>query len=192
VDEAESTDPSWFYRRGAGPLFDLGVYALHGITGLLGPVRSVTAMSSRRLPELLVEGGVAKGRTIPVEVDDSSLLLLDFGDGLHASLDTSYNVLATKSPPFELYGSDGVIALYPQAGEGAPLLELYRDGRWEQPEVPGPRWHLGAGIPDFLAAVTERRKPTISAEQARHVVEVIVKAYRAADTGQTQTIERRF
>jgi predicted dehydrogenase len=192
VDEAESTDPSWFYRPGAGPLFDLGVYALHGITGLLGPVRSVTAMSSRRLPELLVEGGIAKGRRIPVEVDDSSLLLLDFGDGLIASLDTSYNVLATKSPPFELYGSEGVIALSPQASEGAPLVELYRDGRWEQPEVPGPRWHLGSGVPDFLAAVSERRKPTISAEQARHVVEVIVKAYRAAESGQTQAIERTF
>lgn len=155
-------------------------------------MRAVAAMSARRLPELVVEGGVARGRRIPVEVDDASLLVLDFGDGLHSTLDTSYNVLATKSPPFELYGSEGVIALHPQAGEGSPLLELFRDGRWEQPDVPGPRWHLGAGIPDFLGAIADRRKPTISAEQARHVVEVIVKAYRAAETGQTQRIERAF
>jgi predicted dehydrogenase len=191
VDDLESTDPSWFYRPGGGPLFDLGVYALHGLTGILGPVLRVTALSARRLPELVVEGGAARGRRIPVEVDDSTLLLLDFGDGVMASLDASYNVLASRRPQLELYGSEGVLAVQPQARSG-PLVELHRGGEWTQPEVPGPAWHLGSGIPEFLAAIRERRRPAISAEQARHVLEVCVRAYEAARTGQTQAVERSF
>ena len=30
-------DPTWFYKKGAGPLPDMGVYGLHSITGILGP-----------------------------------------------------------------------------------------------------------------------------------------------------------
>jgi predicted dehydrogenase len=191
VDELESTDPSWFYRPGGGPLFDLGVYALHGLTGILGPVRQVSALSARRLPELIVEGGAARGRRIPVEVDDTSLLLLDFGDGVLTSLDASYNVLASRRPQFEFYGSEGVLALQPQAHQG-PLIELYRDDEWTQPDVPGPPWHLGSGIAEFLSAIAERRRAAISAEHARHVLEVCVRAYDSARTGQTHLIERSF
>src|SRR5580704_5345992 len=32
-------DPSWFYAKGAGPLFDMGVYGLDRITAMLGPAR---------------------------------------------------------------------------------------------------------------------------------------------------------
>jgi predicted dehydrogenase len=37
------TDPSWFYQQGSGPLFDIGVYGIHELTGILGPARRVTA-----------------------------------------------------------------------------------------------------------------------------------------------------
>ena len=35
--EGWPTDPTWFYKPGAGPLVDLGVYALHTLTGLYWP-----------------------------------------------------------------------------------------------------------------------------------------------------------
>ncbi len=33
------TDPSWFYQEGSGPLFDVGVYGIHEMLGLLGPAQ---------------------------------------------------------------------------------------------------------------------------------------------------------
>ena len=33
----------WYYKTGGGPLFDLGVYNITTLTGLLGPVKNVTA-----------------------------------------------------------------------------------------------------------------------------------------------------
>lgn len=193
-----STDPTWFYQPGAGPLLDLGVYALTTLTGLLGPVRQVTALSGRQVPELVIEGGVAQGRRITVAVDDTTLLLLDFGNATFAMVDASYNVLATRRPQFEIYGSSGVITMNPQQ-PAPPQIEVYRgedlptgEPRWERPAVPGPRWHLGAGIPHFLECLRDRRRPIISGEHARHVLEVMLKAYAAATEGRTQTITRLF
>ena len=34
------SDPSPFFARGGGPLADMGVYPLHAITGILGPVET--------------------------------------------------------------------------------------------------------------------------------------------------------
>src|SRR5215813_15099673 len=43
-------DPTWFYAKGAGPLLDMGVYGLDRITAVLGPARSVAAMSGVTTP----------------------------------------------------------------------------------------------------------------------------------------------
>jgi len=43
------TGPNWasfFYAEGGGSMPDLGVYNLTSLTGLLGPAKSVTAMTS--------------------------------------------------------------------------------------------------------------------------------------------------
>lgn len=46
-------DSSWYHLRseGGGPLFDTGVYALHTVTGVLGPAKRVVAFSSLCIPE---------------------------------------------------------------------------------------------------------------------------------------------
>ncbi|MGH2459527.1 MAG: Gfo/Idh/MocA family protein, partial [Chloroflexota bacterium] len=52
ADVLSNIDPSWYYRKpGGGPLYDMTVYALHGITGILGPARRVTALSGVRIQE---------------------------------------------------------------------------------------------------------------------------------------------
>ena len=75
-----SIDPSWYFRKpGGGPLYDMTVYALHGLTGILCPAKKVTAFSGVRLPQRSFAG-----RIIPTEADDNTLMLLDFGDSLFA------------------------------------------------------------------------------------------------------------
>ena len=46
--ESWHPDPRFFYQRGAGPLFDMGVYYVTALVALLGPVARVTA--SARTP----------------------------------------------------------------------------------------------------------------------------------------------
>ena len=49
-----SSDPTWFYRPGGGPIFDMGVYAIHKLTALMGPAKRVFAFSGIAVPERIV------------------------------------------------------------------------------------------------------------------------------------------
>ena len=49
--------PDWdpfFYEPGGGPMFDLGVYNITTLTGLLGPAKRVMAMAGIAIPERIV------------------------------------------------------------------------------------------------------------------------------------------
>ncbi len=62
-DPLSNIDPSWYYRKpGGGPLYDMTVYALHGLTGILGPARRVTAMSGVRIKERDADGALRRRR----------------------------------------------------------------------------------------------------------------------------------
>jgi predicted dehydrogenase len=52
-----------------------------------------------------------------------------------------------------------------------------------------PEAHVYNDIMHLVECVRDDRRPIPSGEHARHVVEIIEKAYRAAETGQAQTLE---
>src|SRR5436309_68789 len=77
----ELGDPTPFYREGVGPVFDHGVYRLHEMTMVLGPVRRVQAMGSIARPLRRVKGGPLKDQTIEVTTPDHVLIHLEFASG---------------------------------------------------------------------------------------------------------------
>ena len=121
-------DPTWFYQKGSGPLFDMGVYGIHEITGLLGPAQRVTAFSGITDPTRTVNGGPFKGKQIEVTTDDNVLLMLDFGQATFAVIDGTFNVNAAKSPKIEIFGRAGTINVNNKhdVNAGAPPIEVYR------------------------------------------------------------------
>src|SRR4030095_3708901 len=94
----------WFYRAGGGAVFDLGVYNLTTLTGLLGPVQRVGARAGVAIPERLV-----KGKSVKVEAEDNAQLLLDFGDGCLATITTGFTIQQYRGPGIELFGTSGTI-----------------------------------------------------------------------------------
>ena len=192
-----TTDPTWFYKKGSGPLYDLAIYALHMLTGIIGPAKRVTAFSGISIPEVIVRSGVVKGKKIKVEVDDNSLLLLDFGDNTFAYIDATYCMKVRRGPGVTFYGSEGIVT-GGHFGQGP--LEVYT----EKEEVVGLRgwitplddnklnWILANGVLDLADCISEDKKPIISAEHAKHVMEIIIKAYEAAKSGQTQNLTTTF
>jgi predicted dehydrogenase len=204
-------DPSWYYKRGGGPQRDVTVYMLHSLTGVLGPARSVAAMSGRALPER-----TWRDKTIPVEVDDNTLLLLDWGDatfgmaGGHSCM--TGQLLQWGS--MGIYGSDGAIeTLEIEPLSGHPT-KLYLNSRHAIPELadtvdgvyapPGwlphvtpehaaiPEPHVYADIIHCADCILGLSQPIASVEHAAHVVEIIEKGYIAAQTGQTQQLRSTF
>lgn len=209
-----AVDPSWYYRPAGGPLRDVTVYMLHSLTGILGPAKRVTAMSGVRTP---VEHW--RGREIPVEVDDNSLLLLDFGEatfavaGGHASRTGALMQWGAMG----LYGTAGAIEtleIEPLSGHPTRLSITARDGAPEEsglrraadgtfvttdwlpavtPEhaaIPEP--HVYADIIHAVDCIERGTPPIVSGAHGAHVVEIIEKGYAAAQSGQTQTLESTF
>ncbi|HEX2035345.1 MAG TPA: Gfo/Idh/MocA family oxidoreductase [Chloroflexota bacterium] len=191
-------DPTWFYKAGAGPILDLGVYAFHELTGILGPVKRVTSFAGIAMPERPIRSGPAQGKTIQVEVEDNALTLLDFGNSTFAVVDSTYCVQAAKGPRTEFYGSSGTININERRGEQPPI-ELYREDEtldlrgWMPVPIEGARgWSLASGVEHLADCIREGRKPVISATHARHCLEVMLKSMEAARTGVAQEVSTTF
>jgi predicted dehydrogenase len=186
-----TSDPTPYFRRGGGPLVDLGVYPLHAITGLMGPARRVAALSSRVHDTFTVPDGPAVGRRVEVEVDDTWAILLDLGQGRIATVEANYSSHGTKAAELELMGTRGTIALslldvsaplHVFAGGGWTAMPVPRTGRDEGPD------HL-LGVEHLLDRIDDGAPPLLSAAHAIHVLEIIEGAERASRAGAFATLE---
>ncbi|HLV79942.1 MAG TPA: Gfo/Idh/MocA family oxidoreductase, partial [Chthonomonadaceae bacterium] len=198
-DVLSNINPAWYWRKpGGGPLYDMTVYGLHALTGILGPARRVTAMSGVGLP-----AREYRGQSYPVDADDNTLLLLDFGDTVFAFV---YGTLAGTLTQFgqpDFYGTKGSIVGL--KFNGAPLDYPGREeaesakggGNVLLPHVVGPHRdldeaHVFEDVMQLVDWVRDGVPSLCTAEHARHVVEIIEAGYRAAETGQTQPLTTTF
>jgi predicted dehydrogenase len=193
-DVLSNVDPSWYYRRpGGGPLYDMTVYGLHTLTGILGPAKRVTAFSGVALTEREY-----RGQMVPCDMDDNTVMLLDFGDTVFAFV---YGTMAGHigrgfQPSF--FGTKG--SLVGQEFNGKPIEYEDRDpeaGRAWLPHVVGPHReveesHVFEDIMQLADLVREGIPTVATAEHARHVIDIIESAYRSAETGQAQGLRTSF
>jgi predicted dehydrogenase len=189
------SDPSQYFARGAGPAMDMGVYPLHALTGLLGPARRVTALTSRTSTSFTVLDGPAEGKEVPIEVDDNWQMILDLGGGRLATIDANNCVQGTRAPQLELLGRKGTIALnlldvsapieVLRAGSGWETVELPRTGRAAGPD------HL-LGIEHLVDCITRGKEPVLSIDHAMHVIEIIEGAARSSESGTISSLNSMF
>jgi predicted dehydrogenase len=201
-------DPTWFYQQGSGPLFDMGVYGIHEITGILGPAARVVAYSGITAPTRLVYGGPFAGTEIKVTAHDNALLMLDFGQSTFAVVDGTFNVLAARSPKIEIFGLAGVINVYePLPDDPVPMsLEVFR-----LDALPGMRGWVKPTYTESLFAPDRTEKlqravlvdhlvdciragqaPVLSADHARHALEIMLKAQESARDGVVKGLNTTF
>jgi predicted dehydrogenase len=197
-------DPSWYFRKpGGGPMYDMAVYALHSLTAVLGPARRVTAMSGIVLPEREF-----MGRKVPVEMDDNTIALLDYGGGAMAVVHgTAAGMLIDDFGAGQFFGTDGSIRGLYLNGEpfdfpGRELTTHAPTSDWEAqmrtlPHVIGPHReipesHVFEDVMQLVDWVRDSKPSLATAEHARHVIDIIESAYRSAETGQTQELTTTY
>lgn len=179
----------WFYRgQGGGPLFDLGVYNLTTLTGLIGPVRRVAAMSGIAVPRRSV-GGVR----ITVEADDNFQVLLDFGDAVYAALTTGFTIQALRTPAVELYGSTGTIQMLGADWQPAGY-EVWENevGAWTLYDESAPEWDYADGLRHLVESIRSGVAPRLTPEHAVHVLEVMLLALQSGRDGRTRELTTSF
>jgi predicted dehydrogenase len=200
-DVLSNIDPSWYFRKpGGGPLYDVAVYPLHALTGILGPARRVTALSGLRIPERPF-----MGRMVPCDADDTTLMLLDFGESVFAFVygTVAGSVTQGFSPSF--FGTQGSIAGTKLNGQpidypGRDIAEQSTDGLGTYrllPHVQGSHrdleeMHVFEDIMQLVDWIRDGIPSIVTAQHARHVVEIIEAAYRAAETGTSQGLKTSF
>lgn len=196
-DVLSNINPAWYFRKpGGGPLYDMTVYGLHTMTGILGPAKRVTAFSGVRVHEREF-----RGEMLPTDMDDNTLIILDFGDSLFAFV---YGVAAgglpdTWGPVF--FGTRGTIN--GDKLNGKPIDHPGREiaekegGLSVLPHVVGPHRsiqeaHVFEDIMQLVDWIREDKPTIVTAEHARHVIEIFDAAYRSAETGQAQDLRTTF
>jgi predicted dehydrogenase len=182
-------DSTWYYQPGSSPILDLGVHGLSQITTILGPVRRLACFSGRSLPERVTTAGPFAGKRIEVNIDDNSLLMLDFGAATFSYLDATYCVEASLGPRLEIHGNEGTIAL---AGRGEVRLYRSADKAWSDVPVPEAPPVRDLGVLHTVEHLREGTPLRLTAEHGRHLVEIMTQAPEAAATGRTLEMNTTF
>jgi predicted dehydrogenase len=172
------------------------------VTWLLGPARRVTAMSGVAIPRRSW-----KDRAIDVEMDDNTHFILDFGDARYVVFSSHFIRGSRQVPSLELYGETGAIIMGGRSEGGYELYaasdERDRGGFVERRidvGAPEPSGAAAEGLDHYIIGdlvhladcILEGREPALSAEQARHVVEIIDKTYESARLGTTLELTTTF
>jgi len=190
-------DPSWYYKKGGGPLADMGIYSIHSMIDLFGAVREVFAYANR--PVTFKQWG---DKHINVEALDNYTVSLKFTNGMIAQLLTGFcaNPALMGWGSMTIVGSNGSIELRRKPGEGS-IYEVFHSGLLgtdscirefgsglaSEHDAIGEA-HVGLDIIDFIESVSESRPPAASAQTAYHAICVLEAVAKSTESNHPQTV----
>src|SRR5260221_777010 len=192
--------PTWsafFYEKGGGSMPDLGVYNLASLTGLLGPARSVVAMTSIVTPERVVDN---KGK-IKVEAEDNAMVLMEHANGALSHVQCGFNYFdpyghegaGQDRPTISVWGTKGNMNLV--GYDWAPFVVDMATVDNEQtvryvPDRGAYVWQQGASV--ISESLATHIEPLINAEHALHVLEIMEAARESQASGRRITLQSVF
>ncbi|MGQ0434906.1 MAG: Gfo/Idh/MocA family protein, partial [Microthrixaceae bacterium] len=180
-------DPDFFYKRGAGPLFDMGPYYFTTLVQLLGPARSVTGAARITRAKRPINSDPRRGELIDVETPTHVTSVIEHVSGPITTLVTSFDIADWRPASFEVFGTEGTLSVPdPNTFEGPVMVK-----RWGEPaftEVPLVDTSLpqqrGIGLADMLWAQRSGRAHRVSGDLALHVLELMAGTLRASESGE--------
>ena len=185
------TGPTWssfFYEPLGGSMPDLGVYNMATLTGLLGPAKSVMAMTSIVNKEREIdEKGIVK-----VKEEDNAHILLEHDNGVISHIMCGFNYFdpfghEAKNQTLhsiQIFGDKGNIRLIGYDWEPKSVV---LDNSWtEAPQVVqtddgGYQWQEGATR--IAGALSKNIEPRINVLHSLHVLEIIEAARKSSKEG---------
>jgi len=190
----------WFYQKGGGSLFDLGVYNITTLTGWLGPVTSVFALAGPAIPVRTMDDG----SKVRVEADENIVVNLDFGHGTFGVVQCGFFIgKVDERASIEVLGTKGTINLLgydwapggiefgsPRGDEGHLAATSNHGWGLLAKDQRGWSWEHGAGM--LAEALATGRKPVMTGEHAFHVLEVMLGALKSAKSRRIVPIRSKF
>jgi predicted dehydrogenase len=205
-------DPEFFYKRGGGPILDIGPYYLGALVNLLGPIARVQAQGTIGFAERVVSAeGPRAGHRITVETPTTVMALIEFVAGAHVTLAMSWDVWKHGHPAIELYGTEGSLRVPDPNFFGGSVGFTERDGEWQDesaasmpygaPNYRSPSWpesrpsqanYRCLGLAELASAATAGTPHRSSGRVALHVLEAMYGILQAAESGRPVVIETQI
>ncbi|NQU41268.1 MAG: Gfo/Idh/MocA family oxidoreductase [Lentisphaerae bacterium] len=183
--ESWHPNPAFFYLEGAGPMFDMGPYYMTALVHLLGPVKRVSAITTRAFRERIATCKEHFGEMLPVEVPTHCSGALEFHSGAVVSVTISFDVHKHSHSPIELYGTEGSLRVPDPNTFGGPV-ELFTPttNAW-QPQALSHGYAdnmRSIGAADMAYAILGKRTHRASGDLAYHVLEIMHAFEKSSDT----------
>lgn len=198
-------DPEFYYKRGGGPMMDMGPYYVTALVQLLGQAQGVMGMTKKTFDRRMITSAPHRGEMIDVEVDTHLCGNILFSSGAIASIFTTFDVYYTNQARFEVYGTKGTLIVPDPNRFGGPVM-LYRPedfvrGPAVDPALqkvdfnPYPAYKQmpllfdyrensrGLGLADMCRAIETGRPWRADCQQQRHVLEILTGFEKASRAG---------
>ena len=207
-------DPAFYYKRGGGPMLDMGPYYVTALVQLLGEAKGVSALTKKSFSERLITSAPHYGEKITVDVDTYLAGNILFSSGAIASVFTTFDVHYTNQARFEVYGTKGTLVVPDPNTFGGPIL-LYRP----EDAAPAPAFDPGyrkividpypgfkeiplmfdyqvnsraLGLADMAKALETGRPWRANAEQQLHVLDILTAFEKASRQGSFYALTTRY
>lgn len=186
ADQTRLTTPeyhqSWLAdrrRAGGGKLIYHGVHYLDVIQHLLGE------------PIGELNGFIQNVGGQPIEVEDSAVVCFRFASGATGTLNTGYYLDAGKQSEIRVWGSHGWLRLEHLERRPLQWYSTRPDARRgvQQFEYAGEAGLYSLFFQDAIDAVRHGTPPPISTRESLRALRTVFSAYRAVESGRTQTVE---
>ncbi len=187
----------WFYEQGGGSLYDLGVYNVTTLTGLLGPAKEVVGMTAILNPTRKVED---RGE-VKVTADENTMLLMNHGNGVLSHVQTGFVYFDNYRPPgrerplytIDVLGTGG--AMHLQGWDWGPAGVDFANNDEHVLEThvkEASRYNWVGGAAYVAECLLTGTQSLITPEHGLHVLEVMNACHQSQATGRRVSIETTF
>lgn len=118
-------DPTFYYKKGGGPMLDMGPYYITALVNLVGEAKGVMGMAKKSFAKRVITSAPHYGEVIDVDVDTYLSGNIEFSNGAIVQMFTTFDVYYTGQARFELYGTKGTMMVPDPNCFGGPVL-VYR------------------------------------------------------------------
>ncbi len=186
-------DPEFLFRRGAGPLFDMGPYYLSMLATLLGPADQVAALGRRGQPDRVIASGPRAGTRFEVEVPTHVTALIGYARGPAATLVLSFDSPLRRHGFVEITGTEATLSL-PDPNRFDGEIRVRATGRddWETIPAAGATAGRGLGALDMARSIRAGTAHRASGELALHVLDTMEAVARSVTTGTFERVPTTF
>ena len=208
-------DPEFYYKRGGGPMMDMGPYYVTALVNLLGEAKSLIGMTKKSFPTRTITSRPHSGTVVGVDVDTHLTGSIEFSSGAIATIVTTFDVHYTTQARFEVYGTEGTLIVPDPNTFGGPILLFRREDMVMGPRVDpalikaeeitsyrhyrqiplmfGYRENSrGLGLADMAKAVATGRDFRANSSQQIHVLEILTSFSKSSAEGKRHNLVTKY